>query len=87
MAEIIFLLCAFMSTVCAVALLRGYKKKRSELLFWSGVCFLVLAANNIFLCVDLIVLPDIDLSGPFWRNLTSAVAGSVLLFGLIMEIS
>lgn len=87
MAEIIFLLCAIMSSACAVMLYRGYNKTSNRLLLWSAICFALVAMNNIFLVLDLVVLPEVDLNGPFWRNLLSALAGSSLLGGLIKELS
>src|SRR4051794_27684850 len=87
MAEIVYLLCAVLSLVCAGMLLRGYLKSRTTLLLWSALCFAFIAANNIFLFVDLAMLPDLDLHGPFWRSFLAAGGGSVLLFGLIWEIT
>lgn len=86
-SDTIFFLCAVMSTVCCIALLRAYRKNKTKLLFWSGLCFGFLALNNIFLCVDLVVFPALEMNGPFWRNLMSAAAGCVLLYGLIGDIA
>jgi len=84
MAELVYVLCAATSVVCAVLLLRGYLASRTRLLFWASLCFLGLALNNILLFVDLIVLPDVDLF--WWRTATALVGMMVLLFGLIWEI-
>lgn len=86
MAEIVFLLCSILSLACAGLLLRGYRANRTQLLLWSSLSFGVLALNSIFLFVDMMIFPNIDLGGPFWRNLLGAVSGSLLLFGLIWEI-
>lgn len=87
MAEIVYLLCAAMSIGCAVMLFRGHLKSPSQLLFWSAACFGFLALNNVILVVDLIILPDVNFDGVWWRNLMGATAGSVLLFGLIWELT
>lgn len=87
MAETVFILCAVVSIVCTFALFKGYNKSRNKLLLWSALCFLLLSISHVFLCVDLILLPQLELDGPFWRNLLSASAGMLLLSGLIMEIS
>ena len=87
MAEAVFLLCALMSTACTVALYKGYGKTRNKLLLYGAICFFLLALNNIFICVDLILLPEIELNGPFWRNFLTASAGCALLSGLIAELS
>jgi hypothetical protein len=83
MADVAYILCALTSISCAALLLRGYKQSGSRLLFWSGLCFVGLALNNVLLIVDIRVLPDVDLS-----NIRSvpALAGLLLLiFGLIWE--
>lgn len=87
MFEAIFVLCAVTSICCAVLLLRGYRKSRSRLLLWTALCFVGFALNNIVLFVDLLLLPQTDIAGPFWRNLLSSVSGTILLFGLIWEVA
>jgi hypothetical protein len=83
MAETIYFLCGITSIMCAVLLLRGYRRSRVHLLMWSSLCFLGLAINNVLLLVDLVMLPDVDLS--FWRG-SAALAGlAPLVFGLIWE--
>jgi hypothetical protein len=86
MAEIVYVLCAGCSVLCASVLLRGHGQTRSHLLLWSSVCFGLLALNNVILVVDMVLLPDVDFGGGFFRNLTGAVAGFLLLFGLIWEL-
>lgn len=83
MAEAVFVLCAMTSLACAVMLLRGYARNRVSLLLWSSLCFVGLAVNNVLLVMDLIVLPDWDLL--LFRNLSSLVALSLLVFGLVWE--
>lgn len=87
MAEVVFILCAIMSITCTVALIFGYRKSGNRLLLWSALCFLFLAVNNIFLCFDLLVVPTVDLHGPFWRGILTSAAGLLLLFGLITELT
>ena len=87
MNEAVFILCAVMSVGCSLMLLRGYRARGNRLLLWCALTFGFIALNNIFLCVDLLVYPEADLDGPFWRNLLSATAGSLLLYGLIGEIA
>jgi hypothetical protein len=83
MAEIIYVLCAATSILCAVLLLRGYRRSRTRLLLWSSLCFLGLAFNNVVLFIDLVVVPSIDL----WalRTATSVVSMTVLVFGLVWD--
>lgn len=83
MAEAVYFLCAATSSLCAVLLVRAFARTGTRLLLWSGLCFTGLALNNTVLVVDLIVVPDVDLST--WR-LVPAVAGvALLLYGLIWE--
>jgi hypothetical protein len=83
MAETVYLLCAGMSALCAFLLLRGFGESRARLLFWSGLCFVGLAMNNLLLFVDLIVVPDTDLA--VLRSVTALASIAVLLGGLIWE--
>jgi drug/metabolite transporter (DMT)-like permease len=79
----IFALCALTSLACAVLLLRGYRRTRSRLLLWSGLCFAGLCLNNILLLVDIGIVPQHDLS--VIRSLPAFAGVSLLLFGLIWE--
>lgn len=83
MAAVVYLLCALTSVLCAVLLIRAYRASRARLLFWSSVCFIGLALNNIVLFADLVVVPQLDLR-PL-RDATALVALSVMLFGLIWD--
>lgn len=64
-------------------LLRSYLKTRARLLLWSGICFIGLTANNILLFLDLIVVPDVDLS--LWRHIATLSGLVLLLYGLIWD--
>lgn len=83
MPEIVYTLCAGTSVLCAVLLLRGYAGNGARLLLWSGVCFLGLAVNNALVFVDLVVIPETDLS--LLRGLTQLGAMVVLVYGLVYE--
>jgi hypothetical protein len=83
MAETVYLLCAATSAACAVLLLRGHHRTGTPLLLWSGLCFVGLALNNAMLVVDLILIPDVDLST--WRLLPAAAGVAFLLYGLVWE--
>ena len=83
MAEAVYLLCAVTSSLCAVLLLRAYARTDTRLLLWSGLCFLGLALNNAVLVVDLMIVPDTDLST--WRIVPAVLGVALLLYGLIWE--
>jgi hypothetical protein len=82
-ATIVFLLCAATSAVCAALLLRGYRQSGARLLFWSALCFIGLALNNVLLIVDVRVLTAVDLST--WRLVPAVAGAALLLYGLIWE--
>lgn len=83
MAQAIYLLCALTSLACAGLLLRSYASTRARLLLWSSVCFVGLAINNILLFVDLIVMPDVDLS--LVRGVVALASVVFINFGLIWD--
>jgi hypothetical protein len=83
MAEIVYLLCAVMSIVCAGLLIRSWLRTRSRLLLWSTLCFVGLAVNNLLLVVDLLVVHDLDLSG--LRQAAGVTAIALLVFGQVWE--
>jgi hypothetical protein len=82
-ADIVYVLCAATSSVCAALLIRGYRHSHARLLFWSAICFVGLALNNILLLVDLRMVPSIDLS--LWRIVPAVVGAGALLYGLVWE--
>ncbi len=62
---LVYLLCFATSGVCALMLGRSYRRSRAPLLLWSAICFVFLAANNLVLVIDLVLLPaGIDLRDP-----------------------
>lgn len=87
MAEVVYILSAIMSITCAGMLFRAYRVNPSHLLLWSSACFSLLAVNSLILFVDVVMFPQMDFGGILIRNIAGASAGSLLLFGLIWEIS
>ena len=83
MAVVVYLLCASTAAACSLLLLRGYRLSGMKLLWWSGLCFAFLTANNLLVAIDLVILPDVDLF--VLRNLTALVGLGLLLHGLIWE--
>jgi hypothetical protein len=83
MAELVYLLCAATSIGCAALLFRGYRSSRTKLLLWSALCFGGLAINNALLVVDLIVVPDVDLT--LARSAVALLSVMTLVFGLVWE--
>jgi hypothetical protein len=83
MAETIYVLCSLTSVACALLLLRGYARSGVRLLLWSAICFVGLAANNVLLFVDLVLIPERDLGVA--RLLAALVGLTVLVIGLVWE--
>lgn len=83
MAEAVYILCALTSMFCAGLLIRSYRARHTRLLLWSSLCFIGLALNNALLVIDLLVVPQIDLS--LVRTGVAAIAMFLLLVGLIWE--
>ena len=83
MPELVYVLCALTSVLCAGLLLRSYRGNKSRLLLWSTLCFVGLAINNILLFVDIVLVPGTDLR---WLRSGSAVISLALLtIGLVWE--
>ena len=83
-AEAVYSLCLLTSVVCAGLLLRTWRASRAPLLLFTAGCFGFLALNNLLVVVDMILLPDRDLT--LWRQLSSLAAIGVLLYGFIWEV-
>lgn len=82
-ASVIYALCAVASIAVALLLARGFLQSRAPLLAWSAAGFAGLAANNVVLFVDKVVVTDVDLS--LVRGVTALAGVAILLFGLIWE--
>jgi hypothetical protein len=80
-AKIIYILCALTSFVCMILLLRHYARTKLPLLLWSGLAFMLFAATNALLFVDLVMIPDMNLI--LWRNGLTLAGVVLLLYGLI----
>lgn len=83
MTFVIYFLCFATSTWCAWLLLRAFRRTRSRLLFWSGLCFCGMAMNNLVLILDVHVFPTHNLLAA--RLLPALTGVALLLFGLVWE--
>ena len=78
-------LCVFSSGLCGYLLVVSFRRNRERLLLWSAICFCLLALNNLFVFVDIIILlPRIDLT--LLRSLTLLAAVGILLYGFVWEL-
>lgn len=81
--QAVYVSCALTSFACAGLLLRGYLRTRSRLLLWSSASFVAFALNNALLFVDLVVVPEVDLS--VLRASLSLTGVLILVIGLVWE--
>jgi hypothetical protein len=79
----IYSLCTLTSLACAWLLLASYRRTGHRLLFWSGWSFGAMTVNNLFLVLDKIVFPDLNLLPA--RLIAALVSMLLLLYGLIYE--
>ena len=84
MPEIVYSLCFVMSAVCAVLLVRSYRRNPTSILLWSSLCFTGLALNNLLLVIDLVLVSSVDLS--VLRQGVSLAALMLLVVGLVREV-
>lgn len=80
----VYFLCFASSGLCAYLLVAAFARRREKLLLWSAICFCLLAVNNLLVFVDIVVLPNVDLTG--WRSLAALLAVSALIYGFVWEI-
>lgn len=79
----VYTLCFLTSGACAALLGRSYKRTGARLLMWSALCFALLAANNLVVILDLLVLPNVDFG--LARHILALAALGLLLFGFIWD--
>jgi hypothetical protein len=83
MEGVVYILCGLTALACSGLLWRGYHRSNVKLLLWSALFFLALALENAILFVDIVIVPQTDLS-PL-RNSVALIGVSLLLYGLIWE--
>jgi FtsH-binding integral membrane protein len=83
MGVVIYTLCALTCLMAAALLLRAYSRGRYRVLFWSGLCFVMLTVSNSLNVIDRITPPDLDFIPA--RLTTAVIAVALILFGLIWE--
>jgi hypothetical protein len=85
MEFIVYILCALTSSLCAILLVRGYRRSPTKLLLWSAVCFAGLAVNNVILCIDYFLGNAVDLT--LLRQASAFAALVALIYGLVWEVA
>lgn len=85
MPTIVYTLCFLTSVGCALLLVQGYRRSQARMLLWSAFSFVLLAASNLLVMIDLAVLQDTT-SLQLPRLILSFGAVAVLLFGFIWDL-
>lgn len=80
---LVYSLCFATSGLCAFLLGRSFRQTRSRMLFWSAICFALLAVVNGIVVFDMLIFPEIEFRS--WRLTLTVVAIAVLLFGFIWD--
>ncbi len=80
----VYSLCFVTCSLCAFLLVRAYLISRARLLFWSALCFILLAVNTLLVILDIIVFPEVDFG--LWRPILGLASIGVLLFGFIWDL-
>jgi hypothetical protein len=83
MAQTVYILCAVTCLSCTGLLFRSYRQSAGQLVFWSGLCFLMLTVSNALIFVDLVLMPQISLAT--FRLILTFTGLTLLLYGLIRE--
>jgi len=81
---VVYSLCFLTSAACAGLLVRSYSRTSARFLLWSALCFVLLAANNLLVIVDMLLIAQVDFR--IYRLLLSVAAVGVLLFGFIWDL-
>jgi hypothetical protein len=81
---LVYFLCFATGAACAFLLARSFLKSRSRMLFWSALCFALLALVNLAVIFDLVIYPD-DIDLKQLRLWLTLLAVAVLLFGFIWD--
>jgi hypothetical protein len=84
MATGVYLLCALTSALCAVLLLREYRRSRARLLLWSSISFSGFAISNALAFTDFVIFPQVDM----WqiRPALTCLAVSARLYGHVWDV-
>ena len=83
MATIVYVLCALTSGMCALLLIREYRRSRRRLLLWSSLEFVGLAINNVLVFADYVMMPEQDLA--VFRALVALASVALLLYSFVWE--
>jgi hypothetical protein len=82
-AAIVYFLCGSLSTLCSLILFIQFRRTGTRLLLWSCICFFGLALNNVLLFIDMMLVPNLDLSTV--RMIPALIGVAVLIYGFVWD--
>ena len=83
MAAFVYIMCTITSTICAVLLLREYRRTASRVLLWCGLAFVGFTVSNALVFTDVFLVPTINLATV--RALANWMATTVLVVALVWD--
>jgi hypothetical protein len=84
MAVAVYILCSLTSALCAVLLLREFRRQKVRLLLWSGLSFVGFSISHVLVFADVVLVPDTNLL--VLRAGSACASILLLLVGLIWDV-
>ena len=84
MAVAVYILCSLTSALCAVLLLREFRRQKVRLLLWSGLSFAGFSISHALVFADVVLVPNTNLL--VLRAGSACASILLLLFGLIWDV-
>ena len=84
MAAFVYLMCTVTSAVCAILLLREYRRTASRVLLWCGLAFVGFTISNALVFTDFVLLPEWNLATV--RAMSNWIATTVLVVALVWDL-
>ena len=82
-AVLVSSLCALTCWACSILLLRNYRARPGQVLLWTALAFCIFGISNVLLCVDRLILPEMDLG--LLRQGVTLLGIACMLRGLVWE--
>jgi hypothetical protein len=84
MAAFVYIMCTVTSAICAVLLLRDYRRTASRVLLWCGLAFVGFTISNALVFTDFVLLPTMTLAPV--RAISNWMATTVLVVALVWDL-
>ena len=84
MAAFVYVMCTVTSAICAVLLLREYRRTASRVLLWCGLAFVGFTLSNALVFTDFVLVPTANLAPV--RAIANWMATTVLVVALVWDL-